>query len=259
MAIAEFHLGNNNVLGKGISLNAIVPDTAVGPFPVLYLLGGLSDDHTNWHRMTSIQRYVEGLPLIVIMPSGERGFYTDNPSRPYAAYETAITQDIVGFTDRTFNTIQESSGRVVAGLSMGGYGAVKFALKYPQLFSSAASLSGALAVGHSDAGRDDDFDREFGPVFGANPAGSDNDLFALASAIPKALRPPLFISCGTEDFLLDHNRQFKAHLDSIGFDYTYEEHPGIHNWAYWNRHIVAALSFLCPPLGLGSIKFDELL
>jgi putative tributyrin esterase len=257
MAIAEFHLGNGNVLRKGMSLTAIVPDNGAGPFPVLYLLGGMSDDHTNWQRMTCIQRYVEGLPLIVIMPSGERGFYTDNPSRPNAAYETYVTQDVLGFTDRTFNTIQESSGRVVAGLSMGGYGAVKFAIKYPRLFSAAASLSGALAVGHSNAGKDDDFWREFQPVFGDDPAGGDNDLFALAASLPTALRPPLFVSCGIEDYLLEHNRLFHQYLIGLGFGHHYEEHAGTHNWAYWNRHILAALSFLSPPLGLGHINFDE--
>jgi putative tributyrin esterase len=206
--------------------------------------------------MTSIQRYVDGLPLIIVMPNGERGFYTDNPSRPAADHETYITQDIIGFTDRTFNSIPESSGRVVAGLSMGGYGAVKFALKYPRLFSAAASLSGALGMAHSNAGRDENFDREFGPVFGLNPAGGENDLFALASAVPIAMRPPIFITCGTEDFLIEHNKMFSQHLKSIGFIHEYEEHSGAHTWSYWNRHILKVLSFLCPLVGIGEVDFE---
>ncbi len=105
MPIAEFHLNQNNLLQKMVSLNVIVPGEGDGPFPVLYLLHGLSDDHTAWARRTSLERYVSGLPLIVVMPNGERSFYTDAVDRPLAAYETHLTKDFVGFVDRTFRTI----------------------------------------------------------------------------------------------------------------------------------------------------------
>jgi S-formylglutathione hydrolase FrmB len=190
------------------------------------------------------------------MPSGERGFYTDNPSRPNAAYETYITKDIIGFTDRTFHTIPEAKGRVSAGLSMGGYGGVKFALKFPDLFSGGASLSGALAVGHLDRGRGDVFEDEFMPVFGPTPSGGENDLFALAAKLPLVKRPPLFVSCGTEDFLIEQNRSFHAHLTEIGYAHTYEEHPGAHTWSYWNRHILKVLAFFAPQIGLGDVDFE---
>jgi len=257
MAVAEFHLGSNNALGKGMAFTAIVPDEGSGPFPVLYLLGGLSDDHSNWHRMTGIQRYVDGVPLIVVMPNGERGFYTDNPSRPNANYETYITENIVGFVDNTFHTIPTAKGRATAGLSMGGYGGLKFPLKYPNLFSAGASLSGSLAFAHTNFVRDERFELEFRPVVGKNPAGGENDLFALASKIPKAKRPPLFITCGTEDFLIDHNRSFNSHLKSMKYAHVYEEHPGGHTWSYWNRHILGVLDFLKEPLNLGDINFFE--
>ena len=104
MAVCEFHLNQINALEKMTSFTAIVPDDMPGPFPVFYLLHGLSDDHTAWTRRTSIERYVGGLPLIVVMPNGERGFYTDSRSNPKAAYETNLVHDIVGFVDRTFRT-----------------------------------------------------------------------------------------------------------------------------------------------------------
>jgi putative tributyrin esterase len=257
LAIAEFHLGSNNVLGKQMSMTVIVPDSAPGPFPVLYLLGGLSDDHTTWHKMTGLLRIFEGLPLIIVMPNGERGFYTNNPTRPYAAYETYISRDVVGFIDCTLNTVPQKSARAIAGLSMGGYGAIKYALKYPGLFSSAASLSGALAVGRSAAGGDPGFIAEFGPVFGGFPTTPDNDLFTLSELIPHELRPPLFVSCGTEDFLLPHNRLFHEHLSSCGFAHIYEEHPGAHAWSYWDRHIIPALEFLLPKLGIDGVDFKS--
>jgi S-formylglutathione hydrolase FrmB len=207
--------------------------------------------------MTSLQRYIDGIPLIVIMPNGERGFYTDSHTRPNAAHETYIVQDIVGFVDRTFNTIPEAGGRAAAGLSMGGYGAVKLALKYSQVFSAAASLSGALAFAHTNISRDENFELEFRHLVGDNPVGGDNDLFALASAIPIALRPPLFISCGIDDFLIDHNRSFVEHLTTLGFPHKYEDHPGVHNWNYWNKHIVPAIEYLAKPLGLGDLDLSD--
>ena len=92
MAVCEFHLDQGNVLEKMISFTAIVPEGKTGPFPVFYLLHGLSDDHTAWTRRSSIERYVAGLPLIVVMPNGERGFYTDAKDKPKAAFETNIVK-----------------------------------------------------------------------------------------------------------------------------------------------------------------------
>ncbi len=147
MAVCEFHLNQGNALQKMTSLMAIVPDDLPGPFPVFYLLHGLSDNHTSWLRWSNIDAYVRGLPLIVVMPNGERGFYTDSQANPKAAFETNLITDIVGFVDRTFQTIPTRAGRVIAGLSMGGYGAVKLALKHPHLFCAAVSHSGAVGVG----------------------------------------------------------------------------------------------------------------
>ena len=121
-------------LMKACSMTVIVPESGVGepPFPVCYLLHGLSDDHTSWARRTSIERYVANLPLIVVMPDGGRGFYTDAVEGP--AYERHLIEDVIGFVDRTFQTIRVRRGRVIGGLSMGGFGAMKLALKFPQLF-----------------------------------------------------------------------------------------------------------------------------
>jgi S-formylglutathione hydrolase FrmB len=99
-----------------------------------------------WVRRTSIERYVEGLPLIVVMPDGGRSFYTDAIATPKAAYETVLVRDLIGFMDRTFQTLPERSGRVIGGLFMGGYGALKLALKHPDLFCAAVSHSGATAL-----------------------------------------------------------------------------------------------------------------
>lgn len=251
MAVCEFHLDQGNVLEKMISFTAIVPEGKSGPFPVFYLLHGLSDDHTAWMRRSSIERYVAGLPLIVVMPNGERGFYTDAKDRAKAAFETNIVKDIIGFVDRTFQTVPTREGRVIAGLSMGGYGAVKLALKYPDLFCAAVSHSGAVGFARRDFAEGSDWGREWVPVFGPAPAGGADDPFALAGAMDRAKLPALRIDCGVDDFLIEENRAFDAHLTALGIPHEYEEHAGGHTWEYWDSHVQETVAFFKRVLKLG--------
>ncbi len=256
MAVCEIHLGNQNALGKAKSLMAIVPENAGdGPFPVWYLLHGLSDNHTAWTRQTSIERYVSGLPIIVVMPDGERGFYTDAREGHNAAYETNIIRDVIGFVDDTFQTIPTREGRVVSGLSMGGYGAMKLALKHPHLFRAAVSHSGAIgfasrALSEIDAFEGGGWLREFIPIFGPDARGGSEDCFALAEKIERAQLPALRIDCGGDDFLIEENREFHAHLKKLGVAHEYEEWPGGHDWSYWDAHVQETIAFFARELGL---------
>ena len=249
MAVCEIHLGNQNVLHKMTSCMVILPENAgPGPFPVFYLLHGLSDDHTAWTRRTSLERYVEGLPLIVVMPDGGRGWYTDSSVEPAGAFETFILRDLIGFVDRTFRTRAERGGRVVAGLSMGGYGAVKLGLKFPEVFCAAASHSGALVNPDERGGTY--LGSELHRIFGDHPAGGANDIFALAERLEPGRRPALRIDCGTEDSLLGYNRRFHSHLDRLGVAHEYEEFAGGHTWEYWDAHVRETISWFARVLGL---------
>ena len=254
MAICEIHLGSNNAVGKMTSFMAILPEgQGKGPFPVFYLLHGLSDNHTAWTRRTSVERYVDGLPLIVVMPNSERGWYTDARDLLNQNFETLIMRDIIGFVDNNFQTIASREGRVVAGLSMGGYGAMKLALKHPELFCAAASHSGAVEFASrslQEAVGEMEWLREFVPIFGDNPQGSDNDVFALAEKGESSTRAALRIDCGTEDFLIESNRRFHAHLQKLGIEHEYAEHAGAHNWEYWDAHIKETIAFFTRELGL---------
>ncbi|CCW34038.1 predicted esterase [Chthonomonas calidirosea] len=252
-------------LQKQTAANIILPEGKKGPFSVLYLLHGLSDDHTIWHRRTSIERYVQDLPLIVVMPDNGRGWYTDAVEGP--ASETAIVLDLMNLVDSLFPTRAERAGRCVAGLSMGGYGAFKLALKYPNKFCAAVSHSGALGIGHfplrpeevDSVGDDANLEerrrwmREMVRIFGEDPVGSTNDLYALAKQVPQSLRPALRFDCGTEDFLLDQNRSFHSYLAEIGYPHQYEEFPGGHDWSYWDRHVQETLQFFRPILSLDQV------
>ena len=249
MAFCELHYWSAS-LAKQSAANLIIPqaENPRGPYAVFYLLHGLSDDHTIWSRRTSVERYVEGLPLIVVMPDGGRGFYTD--AEIGAKHESAIIKDLIPFIDRTFQTKTDRSGRCIGGLSMGGYGAVKLALKYPELFSSANSHSGALAWAHRPFTGNDPFSVEFRRIAGEKPVGGANDAFAHAEKIERNRLPKLRIDCGTEDFLLNDNREFHRHLEKLQIPHEYEEFPGSHEWGYWDRHVQEAIRFHARNLGL---------
>ncbi len=250
MAICELHYFSNS-LQKQTACTVIIPEIAgfEGPYPVFYLLHGLSDDHTIWNRRTSIGRYIQTLPLMIVMPDGGRGFYSD--AKEGFAYESAIIKDLIPFIDRTFHTRAEREGRCIGGLSMGGYGAAKLALKFPELFVSANSHSGAL--GFASRGWRH-HEPEFRRITGPHPSGGPDDCYALAEKLEKSQMPALRIDCGTTDFLLDDNRAFHAHLEKLGLPHEYAEYPGGHEWAYWDKHIQSALRFHSKHLGISKPK-----
>ena len=234
-------------LQKHTAINVILPQSDIpGPYPVFYLLHGLSDDHTRWMRQTSIERYVDNLPLIVVMPDGERNWYCDSIEGP--AFETSLIHDIIGYVDHIFPTNKTRAGRAIGGLSMGGYGAMKLALKFPEMFCSATSHSGAIGFGSRvfNPKPENKFEVEMARIMGMNPVGGPNDAYALAekaSKLEEGKRPALRIDCGTEDFLLQDNRKFTAHLDKLGYKHEYQEFPGAHEWKYWDAHVQEAVKF----------------
>lgn len=240
----DFH---SSVLGMAMSMNVIVPAVPKGgKWPVLYLLHGLSDDHTIWHRRTSIERYADQYGIAVVMPNAHRSFYTDmREGLPYWRY---ISEEVPGLAESWFPVSAEREERFAAGLSMGGYGAFKLALRCPDRFAAGASLSGALDMVNRWA--DDDFfpDAEYRRIFGSREElqGSGDDLFRVASelAASGSAKPKLFQCCGTEDFLYGMNVRFRDHARSLGFDLLYEEGPGDHEWGYWDRNIQRVLEWL---------------
>lgn len=236
----------SEALGKHTGANVILPAPNLpGPYPVMFLLHGLSDDYTIWLRRTSIERYVDGLPLIVVMPDGGRGFYCDAING--FKYNTAIGVELPRLIRNYFPCMDEWC---ISGLSMGGYGAIRLALDYPELFVSATSHSGALYFGHHPLDRDDEWNREFERIVGKNPEGGPNDLLALAERLDPDRRPQIRIDCGTEDFLLEANRAYSKHLNSIGYVHEYEEFPGGHDWSYWDLHIQESIAFHRNNLGI---------
>jgi S-formylglutathione hydrolase FrmB len=214
--------------------------------PVLYLLHGLSDDDTTWVRRTSIERYVAPLGLAVVMPQVHRSFYAD---QAYGGdYWTFVSEELPELVATFFQVSQDPRDTFVAGLSMGGYGALKLALRRPERFAAAASLSGALDVARlppARAGSEDPrlFERVFG---GRDVAGTDDDLLALIgqAAVHPGDLPALYVACGTDDALLADNERFLAACDEAAVDVRRDLGPGGHEWSYWDERIQDVLAWL---------------
>lgn len=222
-----------------------------GPYPVFYLLHGLSDDYSAWLRWTSLERYVRDLPLIVVLADGHRSFYTDASNG--LAYEQAIVKDLVGLIDGQFRTVKSAAGRAIGGLSMGGYGAMKLGLKYPRLFGSVSAHSGVYL--HVKERWWEKEDRGNWPemlrIYGDEATCQANDPFALAEKLKPEKAPAIWMDCGVNDFLLRDNRELHAYLKKLGIKHTYKEFPGEHSWAYWDEHIQQAIAFHRRSLGIG--------
>ena len=214
--------------------------------PTLYLLHGLSDDHTIWQRRTSIERYVEDYDLAVVMPAVNRSFYTDMASG--YAYGTYVGEELPFVMRAMFNLSEAREDNFVAGLSMGGYGAFKLALEHPERFAYAASLSGALDMADVGEQQAPDNEKEWRLIFGdlKKMRGSANDVLALARAAAgsKGPLPRLYQYCGTEDFLYRPNLKFRDLARELKLDLTFEEGPGGHTWKYWDEKIQVFLNML---------------
>ena len=249
----------SDTLGMSSSMHVILPqqsanqigmagaNTTPGKIPCLLLLHGLSDDDSIWLRRTSIERYVSSLGIAVVMPNVHRSFYSDM-KHGYKYWEF-ISEELLQIARSFFPLSDKREDNFVAGLSMGGYRAFKLALRKPESFSAAASLSGSLDIAtHKDTATER-LNQDLQLVFGADEkiTGTENDLMACAekvSALPKTNQPSLYQCCGTEDFLYEDNIKFRDHATKLGLNLTYEEGPGTHEWGYWDKQIQQILKWL---------------
>jgi S-formylglutathione hydrolase FrmB len=225
-------------------MTVVLPQEGPVPPPVLYLLHGLTDDHTAWTRYTSIERYAYDHRLAVVMPQVHRSFYADEAYG--MKFWTFLSDELPRVVGRFFNVSQKREETFVAGLSMGGYGAFKWALRQPERFAAAVSLSGALDVAWLQKNDDRPHIREvMDRVFaGRDVAGTDDDLFQLLEQADRSALPRLMLRCGTGDHLFEQNERFVHACARAGIPLDSEFEPGGHEWSYWDRHIPRALDFI---------------
>ncbi|PWU57476.1 esterase [Micromonospora sp. S4605] len=247
----------SEVLTLSTSMTVILPQrttsqvgmaggVTAGDPPVLYLLHGLTDDDTIWLRRTSIERYVAPLGLAVVMPQVSRSFYTDEEHGN--RYWTFLSSELPQVCSSFFRLSQRRADTFVAGLSMGGYGAVKWALREPDRFAAAASLSGALDVATRRHHPTSPLDPAvWHTVFGERRVtGTEDDTIALLDRYGdgRADAPELYVACGTEDFLFEDSVHFVETARRRGIPLTVDFSPGTHDWAYWDAKIQDVLAWL---------------
>lgn len=239
----------SDALNVASTVNVIMPEPSQGigmgkssvkePPKVLYLLHGYSDDHSIWMRRTSVERYAAKYNLAVIMPAVNHSFYTNE--KQGERYWDYVSDELPKAMHRFFRLSDRAEDTFVAGLSMGGYGAMKLALTYPERFRAAASFSGAVDIAADIEGKPPRRVAEFKRIFGRldKVRGSDNDLFHLLEKNGAApLKPRLYVSCGTADFLYGQHLDFVPALEEHGWNVTHYEKPeAIHEWGFWDEEI----------------------
>lgn len=256
----------SKLVGRPLHYNVVLPvdyaQTAREKtrYPVLYLLHGLGGSAGDWvSQRARLAEHAAEHRLIIVVPEGRDGWYTDSATVAADKFETYFVEELMPDVQRRFRTVEAREGRAVAGLSMGGYGALKFGLKHPEKFALAASMSGALAA---PSWKPEDPLPEFvkpsvGRVFG--PGDSEtrkaNDIFRLAremTAERVAALPFLYLDCGTEDFLIQSNRDLSALLLERKIPHEYRQLPGGHSWPYWDRQVREILKLAAQKLATPS-------
>jgi len=261
----QFH---STLISATLPYNVILPSdyrtSKTTRYPVLYLLHGLAGHYTDWLTRTNVADYASQYRMIVVMPEGNNSWYIDGApirtaggsERPGDKYESYILQELLPDVDKRYRTIQSRYGRAIAGLSMGGYGAIKFGLKYPFTFAFAGSMSGALAAA---SWTEDDMKSvkavydSLPPVFGAaeSNARKANDVFQIAQGLPAArvaALPYFYLDSGTEDFFCEVNHRFGELLREKKIPHEYRELPGDHSWQYWDRQVKEVLKIAAEKL-----------
>lgn len=243
----------SDALEVGCTMNVVLPqptEEQIGvdgdavpqtDFPVLYLLHGLSDDHSAWLRYTSVERYAAAAGLAVVMPAVNRSFYANE--RTGGRYWDFISEELPAIVGNFFRVSQDPAHTYVAGLSMGGYGAMRLALSHPGKFAAAATLSGALDLDElsSRPERVELFERIFGDTI-----PDDANVFTLLENADAAALPRIHVSTGTEDApgLVKGNRRFVAALEDKGADVTSDFRPGEHVWSLWDTLLPEVIDWM---------------
>ena len=219
-------------------------------YQTLYLLHGSYGDYLDWSRFTGIERYAQDKVLAVVMPSGENSGYVNMAFGE--AYETYLTKELPEFMEKMFPVAKKRENTFIGGLSMGGYGAFHCALKCPERYGCAVSLSGALDMQMLQNSRVPHITnmslnyrkavyKDFNKI-----RGSDADIFYLLEEAVKGRKdlPKLYMACGQEDFIFEENENFYNKAEKLSVSVEYIRDHGIHEWDYWDVHIRMALDWL---------------
>ncbi len=219
-----------------------IGDTPLSQRKVLWLLHGLSDDGTSWLRHSRIEQYAEKFGVVVVMPSVGRSMYCDNVLGQN--YFTHITEELPRYLELVLGLSRKREDNFVAGLSMGGMGAAKVGLSYPERYFAVGMFSGVLDIGPLVFVLNKDIKNEFPFLISAledvdhSPL---NPVTLLDAEKDKDLK--MYLACGLQDDLLITNYNFKERADELGIAIHCVFEDGTHEWEFWNRHVKSFLEF----------------
>ncbi len=238
----------SKLMGREMPYRVVLPvdynNNAAERYAVIYLLHGLTGHFNDWTDRTNLVQLAANYKFIIVTPEGDNGWYSDSPAASNDKYESYIIRELIPEIDNRFRTLADRQHRVIAGLSMGGYGSLKFGLKFPNMFSIIGSFSGALRVekwsekvgGNKLIGSS--IDKVFGPI--NSEARKANDVFKLARELtPEKLNglPYIYLSCGTEDSMLEGNSEFNKILTEKKVSHDYRTGRGGHDWVFWGNQV----------------------
>lgn len=247
----ENHKLNSKMMGREMPYRVVLPVNYKNSnektfYPVIYLLHGLTGHFDNWTDNSKLVEYAAKYNYIIVTPEGDNGWYTDSATVPTDKYESYIVQELIPEIDKKFRAGTDRGSRAVAGLSMGGYGSIKFGLKYPEKFALVGSFSGALAaasfteklIGNNWKALTDSIKSTYGAD--DSLTRKQNDVFGLIKEMPadkiKSL-PFIYVDCGTEDFLIQSNRDFANLLFEKKIKHEFRQLPGAHDWKFWDAQV----------------------
>lgn len=264
--------------GMKVKFNIIFPtgyDTATTRrYPVLYLLHGYTDDYSAWVMKSRLLEHTARFQEIIVNPEGGVSWYVNNYANPTQQWEDYLIDDLIPYVDGHYRTVADRSGRAIAGLSMGGYGALMLGFKHYDKFAAAASMSGALEgaegawfTGIQEAAQKapqnqpflprlaKDLADDYGPA--DNPARTSDDPYELVKKIPAGQAPQIYFSCGEEDDLVKGSRRLAELLTKLKIPYEYREIPGKHEWPVWDRQIQVIMRIQAPIIGATELEPGE--
>jgi S-formylglutathione hydrolase FrmB len=233
---------HSEALGRTMRYQVAIPSSSGEKrFPVVYLLHGHGGQETDWFIHSAAAEVANTLGLVVVTPDGANSWYINTPAERWEDY---ITRDLVQEVERRWPVRPGRANRAVAGLSMGGYGAMNIALRRPEVFVLAASMSGALDTTRPQSvfsfGREAEVNAWFGPP--GSVTRRENDVYRLAAEVPPGNLPYLYLDCGVDDAWFGVNREFVQILKARGVPHEFHEEPGDHDWVYWDRQVRVVLA-----------------
>jgi S-formylglutathione hydrolase FrmB len=221
-------------------------------YTTIYLLHGYNGNYTDWVKQTNLVNYAASYHFIFISPDAKNSWYSNSIAKKNSNYEDCIVKDLIPFVDKKYRTAPTKTHRAVVGLSMGGYGASKLALKHDSLFFFSGCLSPAIHVpfGLEDsailARRSKGSMQSIRDIFGATRSSywDENDVFSLAQKADTATIPFFYLAVGSQDKLieiLELTYKFAVTLRNKHIPFEMHETSGAHNWKFWDKEIEIVL------------------